>query len=127
MPRGYNQVTQEERFHIYALKSIGISIRGIAQRLNRAHSTIIKKIERNIGKRGYRPKQAREKATVRKKKATRRTKMALAFIALIEERLALEWSPEEKDLPHPVKTITYDNGKEFSAHQEIAKVLNAKC
>lgn len=32
-----------------------------------------------------------------------------------------------KDLPHPVHTITYDNGKEFSGHQIIAKELNATC
>ena len=27
----------------------------------------------------------------------------------------------------PVLTITYDNGKEFSNHEAIAKALNAKC
>ena len=31
------------------------------------------------------------------------------------------------NLPHPIMTITYDNGKEFSAHEKIAKDLNAKC
>jgi IS30 family transposase len=30
-------------------------------------------------------------------------------------------------LPYPVFTITYDNGKEFAAHQDIATDLNAKC
>ena len=30
-------------------------------------------------------------------------------------------------LPHPVLTITYDNGKEFCAHREIAQKLNAQC
>ena len=30
-------------------------------------------------------------------------------------------------LPHPIRTITYDNGKEFAAHKDIAGALNAKC
>lgn len=30
-------------------------------------------------------------------------------------------------LPHQPLTITYDNGKEFSAHERIAKALNTKC
>jgi IS30 family transposase len=30
-------------------------------------------------------------------------------------------------LPHPVLTITYDNGKEFADHQLIAKALNTTC
>jgi len=31
------------------------------------------------------------------------------------------------DLPHPVRTITYDNGKEFAAHKDIASALNTGC
>ncbi|MGA9314693.1 MAG: IS30 family transposase [Solirubrobacteraceae bacterium] len=31
------------------------------------------------------------------------------------------------DLPHPVLTITYDNGKEFSDHKDIANILNTAC
>ena len=30
-------------------------------------------------------------------------------------------------LPHPILTITYDNGKEFSGHKDIASALNAHC
>lgn len=32
-----------------------------------------------------------------------------------------------ESLPFPVLTITYDNGKEFSGHQDIANDLNAQC
>ena len=31
------------------------------------------------------------------------------------------------DLPHPTRSITYDNGKEFSAHKDIAQALNTSC
>jgi len=30
-------------------------------------------------------------------------------------------------LPHPVITLTFDNGKEFAKHTDIAQVLNANC
>lgn len=31
------------------------------------------------------------------------------------------------DLPHPINTITYDNGKEFSKHLELSQALNTSC
>jgi IS30 family transposase len=244
-------VTQEERCQIYAFKSTGMTLRAIAQELGRAHSTIVRELKRNSGKRGYRFKQAQRIAASRRQAVSRApTKMTPIFIKLIEERLARQWSPEQiagrlsregslishetiykhvwadkksggtlyknlrhrakpynkrsaghagrghipgrvdiserpimvesksrigdwegdtiigaqhkgaivsyvdrlskftllqkverktaaaitaatllkmTDLPHPVRTITYDNGKEFSAHQEVAKALNTKC
>ena len=96
MPQGYHHVTQEERCQIYALKSIGMSVREIARTLDRAHSTVIREHKRNSGKRGYRFKQAHRKAALRRQEASRRpTKMTPAFIKLIEERLAYQWSPEQ--------------------------------
>ena len=96
MPQGYHLVTQEERCQIYALKSIGMSLRAIAQELGRAHSTIIREIRRNAGKRAYRFKQAQRKATSPWQEANQRpTKMTPLCIKLIEERLAQEWSPEQ--------------------------------
>ena len=32
-----------------------------------------------------------------------------------------------KKLPHPVRTITFDNGKEFASHKKIEMALNADC
>ncbi len=32
-----------------------------------------------------------------------------------------------RSLPHPVLSITYDNGKEFSGHEVIAKTLQTSC
>ena len=32
-----------------------------------------------------------------------------------------------KQLPHEIRTITYDNGKEFAGHLEISKKLNVNC
>jgi IS30 family transposase len=40
------------------------------------------------------------------------------------KRVTLE---KMQKLPHPVHTITYDNGKEFAEHKAIASALNAVC
>ena len=96
MPQGYHHVTQEERCQIYALKSIGISLRGISRQIGRSISTVSSEINRNSGMRGYRHKQAHEKATSRRSKASRSPiKMTPTFIKLIEDRLACQWSPEQ--------------------------------
>ena len=83
-------MTQEERFQVYALKSIGISTRGIARRLKGA---IVSYVDRC------------SKFTLLHK-IERKTAAAVVSAALLKM----------KDLPHPVKTITYDNDKEFSVH-----------
>ncbi len=48
-----------------------------------------------------------------------KAKTAEAVLAAIERRFS--------ELPYRVYTMTFDNGKEFSAHERIAKTLNAKC
>lgn len=48
-----------------------------------------------------------------------KAKTAKEVLAAIKRRFS--------ELPYKVHTITFDNGKEFSAHERIAKTLNAKC
>ena len=54
----YNQITVEERYHIYAYKKAGFCPKDIAQMLGRHKSAIYRELNRNKGARGYRPKQA---------------------------------------------------------------------
>ena len=56
--RGYTQLTQEERYQIYALNKAGHSQTEIATLLERDKSTISRELRRNRGLKGYRPKQA---------------------------------------------------------------------
>ena len=56
----YHQITQEERYQIYALKKEGLSQIVIAKNLSRDKSTISRELKRNKGLRGYRPNQAEE-------------------------------------------------------------------
>ena len=93
--RRYQQLAYEQRCQIYALKKRGDSQREIAKSIGVSQSTVNRELTRNAGARGYRYKQAQEKATQRRKLATKATKMTPSMIDTIESKLRLEWSPEQ--------------------------------
>jgi len=96
MPEGYHHVTQDIRSQIYALKATGTSLHKIADIVERHVSTISREIKRNTGGRGYRYKQADAKAIERRTKASRTPqKLTPTLIAIIEEKLLEEWSPDQ--------------------------------
>ena len=70
MPRGYHHLTQDERCQIWGLKKSGLSQRDIGRELGRHHTTIRREMQRNSGGRGYRYKQAHNKATERRHRAS---------------------------------------------------------
>jgi IS30 family transposase len=93
---GYHHLTTEERCQIYALKSTGMAQKGIAKHLGISESTVSREIKRNSGQRGYRYKQANEKAAERRYQASSRPKrMTPAVVRLVEEKLIEKWSPEQ--------------------------------
>ena len=65
----YKRVTEEERALICRWRKEGLTQREIARRLDRAASSICREFARNKGKRGYRPKQAQQKAQARAKRS----------------------------------------------------------
>ena len=87
----YRQLTQEQRYHISALIKAGYSQSNIAQMLRVHKSTISREIRRNKGERGYRPKQAHEKASDRKLHAAKFQKMCGPLLILITAKLALKF------------------------------------
>ncbi|MFO1259172.1 MAG: IS30 family transposase [Gammaproteobacteria bacterium] len=92
----YCHLTNDERSQIYALLSIGATQKQIAVQLNKSRSTISREISRNSGGRGYRPKQAQEKADARRHVASsERKKMKDELLEVIREKLLLDWSPEQ--------------------------------
>ena len=96
MPRGYHHLTQDERCQIWGLKKSGLSQRDIGRELGRHHTTIRREMQRNSGGRGYRYKQAHNKATERRHRASSvPRKMTPALWQLVEEKLAAGWSPEQ--------------------------------
>lgn len=96
MAAGYHHVTRDIRCQIFALKSIGQSLGKIALAVGRNKSTISREISRNAGVRGYLFKQADEKATARRKKASQIPKKLTDDMKdTIKERLLMDWSPEQ--------------------------------
>lgn len=61
----YHQLTQDERYQIYAFRKADSSIRAIADELGRSPSTISRELQRNVNRRGYRPQMAHRLARQR--------------------------------------------------------------
>jgi len=91
--RTYTQLTREQRYQIYALKKMGHTQSEMAQVLEVERSTICRELSRNTGERGYRPKQAHEKAMQRRAKA--KTRIGAGDWKVVEEKLRQDWSPEQ--------------------------------
>ena len=93
--REYRQLTDEDRIDIYAMKQAGKQQNEIAAALGVHPSTVSRELARNTGLRGYRPKQAQQKALHRRLTARKAVKMTPATIAYIESKLAEQHSPEQ--------------------------------
>jgi len=89
----YTQLTQEQRYQIYALKQVEQTNKRIAEILGVHASTVSRELKRNQGKRGYRPKQADQKAQARKHGAKRR--IGSETWEYVEQKVKREWSPEQ--------------------------------
>ncbi|WP_350643823.1 helix-turn-helix domain-containing protein, partial [Psychrobacter sp. HY3-MNA-CIBAN-0198] len=61
----YTHLTQEQRYQISALLQAKKSLSEIARIIDCHKSTVSREIKRNIGQRGYRPKQAHRLANAR--------------------------------------------------------------
>jgi len=93
--REYRQLTEEDRIEIYAMKQAGKKQNNIAVKLGVHPSTISRELSRNAGLRGYRPKQAQQKALHRRFTARKAVKMTPETIDYIEYKLLQEHSPEQ--------------------------------
>jgi IS30 family transposase len=93
--REYRQLTEEDRIEIYAMKQAGKEQNMIAAKLDVHPSTISRELSRNTGLRGYRPKQAQQKALQRRFNARKAVKMTPETIDYIESKLQEQHSPEQ--------------------------------
>ena len=91
----YKQLTQEQRYFIYQLNKIDFSQSDIAAQIGVDKSTIGRELRRNSGARGYRPKQAHNKALERRSMAAKAIKMTQTNIDRVEDKLSEQWSPEQ--------------------------------
>jgi len=91
----YTQLTREQRYQIYAFLKAGFSQSAIANEINVHKSTISRELERNKGKKGYRPKQAHALSGHRRKQAVKFVKLTPGLIEHIENFIKQDFSPEQ--------------------------------
>ena len=92
----YHQITSGERYAIAALRRQGLSHRAIARNLGRAPSTIAREVARNRSNDGaYSAFKACSRTRGRRRRSRRNTHFGAAEWALVEELIALDWSPEQ--------------------------------
>lgn len=91
--RSYTQLTQEQRYQIYALLKAGHNQIEIAYFIKVHKSTVSRELRRNRGLKGYRPKQAHQFALNRRKKASCR--IEASTWTLIDALIRQDWSPEQ--------------------------------
>ena len=91
--RTYCQLTQEQRYQIYALRKTKHSLTEIAEVIAVDKSTVSRELKRNRGGRGYRPQQAHALASGRKQKSVPR--ITTEVWAMVESLLSQDWSPEQ--------------------------------
>jgi len=89
----YNQLTQCQRYQIEVLLKSERNQTEIAQTIGVHKSTISRKVRRNRGQRGYRPKPAHWKAV--KRRSWDRCKIPRQTWGWIEEKIRQDWSPEQ--------------------------------
>lgn len=96
MPKGYHHLTYDHRCQLQTLKERGDSINKIAQALKVHRSAVYREIARNSINDKYEYHQANNQALDRRRVASsRKTKMIPELIFHIEEKIKLQWSPEQ--------------------------------
>jgi IS30 family transposase len=90
----YRQLTQDQRYQIYACLKANWSQLAIASEIGVHPSTISRELARNRGQRGYRPKQAQQTAQARKLNHIT-VRIEPQTWMLIESYLRQDWSPEQ--------------------------------
>lgn len=91
----YRQLTENERYQIYALLKVGLDKTAIAAQIGRSPSTISREITRNTGLRGYRPAQAQRLTTTRRLEAHKAQKLTPEVIAWMTCLIRQELSPQQ--------------------------------
>src|SRR3990167_7070594 len=91
----YSQLTQEQRYHIYALYKAGNAQKNIADELGVHKSTISRELNRNRGDCGYRPKQAHQFALDNHHNAEKHITFTSELQTMVTEKIILDWSPEQ--------------------------------
>lgn len=91
--RTYHQLTQVQRYQIYALRKTKHLLSEIADVIGVHKSSVSRELKRNRGQCGYRPQQAQELMLGRRPKPVSRIS-AKVWVG-VEKLLRADWSPEQ--------------------------------
>src|SRR6266540_1045206 len=91
--RTYHQLTQAQRYQIYALRKTKHSLSEIATVIGVHKSSVSRELKHNRGQCGYRPQQAHELALERRSKPVLR--ITTQTWTTVDELLKQDWSPEQ--------------------------------
>ena len=91
--RTYHQLTQVQRYQIYALWKAKHPLTEIAEVIGVHKSSISRELKRNRSRRGYRPQQAQALAMERRRKTVPR--LTAEVWNHVERLLQQDWSPEQ--------------------------------
>jgi len=118
----YTRLSQSEREHLFLLHHEGVSLREIAKRLGRTHTTISREYKRHGGK-GYSPCTAQDQA-VKDRGAPRNHKLDDPLLQnYVIQKLGDHWSPEQiagrLKLKGSAITITHETIYAFLYHSPL--------
>lgn len=92
----YRQLTQAQRYQIFAFREAGLSLRDIAKKIQVHYSSISRELRRNRQPdKLYDPCDAQHRSDQRRRKAFKATKRLSCLTQWIERQLRKEWSPEQ--------------------------------
>ncbi|MCH7681094.1 IS30 family transposase, partial [candidate division KSB1 bacterium] len=91
----YKQLTLEQRYQIYGLLHTNLSKSEISRRSGIHKSTLYRELKRNGGLRGYRARQAAQKAERRRQQASKHIRFTDTVKERVEHYLKEDWSPEQ--------------------------------
>ena len=95
MPKTYTHLTEEQRYQIYEGLIEKQSHRTIAKQIGKHHGSVSREVARNVGLKGYRPRQAHISATQRKDEKPKHIKLTPKVQTIIRNHIGKEWSPEQ--------------------------------
>lgn len=112
----YSQLTNEQRYQIYALLKKDHTQTDIAKIVGVHKSTISRELRRNTGERGYRPKQAHAKALQRREEKVRFGIFDSTW-QRVEQLLRHDWSPEQ------ISLWLWDSDEQTVSHESIYQYI----
>lgn len=92
--KSYSRMTLIDRYQIKALIDSGLSLRRVADQLNRSPSSVSREVKRLVAKK-YHPDRADEQARLRQKNKGPQFKIQGLLKDRVRRFLAIQWSPEQ--------------------------------